>query len=288
MSVDSLTQRDSLQIEAKHDPQIIPKRSLSIQSLTLRFPWVVLLLTALGRAMMAYDMVTDILVVLQLEKTKNKHPKFFAFSIFLLLSQYVVIWVMLWRPFLKTKQDRRWGLLSLFFYALFGIPALVLIDISFFSIFLFTPGDKHQYLLYYERLRSVTESFTESLPEAIFQIYISLDGDFDIPQYVLTTSIAAAICASLKNLWQLKNGAKKVGLPFRDFLKEVAKAGVGAIPFKAIKEGNITEVRLVFDMSDEEMEEFVQALQDPSSKVSKITFRLAQMDRKNGPFNMHC
>lgn len=238
---------------------------------TNKYKWIIPLITAFGRLMMAYDMFTDVLIVQQLARQREKHPNFFIASLVILFFQYFVIWVLLWRPVLKMKQDRNWSIFYLGFYLVLGVPALIFVDVAFFTLFLFTPGDKHQYLLYYERLRSVTESFTESLPEVIFQFYIGLNPEFDsIPKMVFATSITAALLASVKNVWQLKSSADKLGVDFREFVIQVTKAGVGAIPFKSIREGNIPEVRLLFRLSETETQKLIESVLSPQSVVTTI------------------
>lgn len=232
-----------------------------------------------SRYLMLSDIVSDLTVTAQLgEKNADgnyKHPRFFLVSIALLLSQYFFIWLFLWRPFLKMKNEKRWPTWSIVIYGIFGIPGTILGDLVLCTRFIMTDLDKHQYLMFYERLRTLLECTAESIPAAIFQIYLNRGHeDISVSHTVLVISITVAIISLLRNLYSLNSTAKKIGLGFFEFLQGVAAAGVGSIPYNAIASGRVvSEIRLLFELSSDEVHQLVEAMMSPKSKIKTVILK---------------
>lgn len=285
-------------LEAK-TPEPVPKPS--------KF---VMLTTAIGRIMMLMDIYTDVTVSYELGTTKNANGEIenkglFRISLALLLAQYAVLWILMWRPFLAKRDDillnlsRRaaegpsskkdddvikhwflslvfeaqiWSWLFVIVYVVLGIPLLFITDILIFTVFCWKPPETNQYLLYYERLRIITEVFAESLPNIVFQTYATSQAE-GVSHKLIIISVITGLIAVVKNMLQCKKTAQKLELPFWTFMDQMSRAGVGFIPHKLVQNGSLHDLVLIFPVGNQK-QQLLESLKTPTCQVSTIVLRL--------------
>ena len=77
-----------------------------------------------------------------------------------------------WAVCKEEKEMKQKEIAFAFVWLVLGLPALVTVDILLLTIYLTSDLKDYKYLEYYERLRFLSESLFESLPQCAFQIVL--------------------------------------------------------------------------------------------------------------------
>ena len=81
-------------------------------------------------------------------------------------------------------------------------------------------GPSGQFLIYYQRLRFLVEAGVESPTQTIFQA-VAVSSVLGSDPSIMVVSIVASVLSFLKNVWEVRHTAKKLGIPARQHLYDL-------------------------------------------------------------------
>ena len=81
-------------------------------------------------------------------------------------------------------------------------------------------GPTGQFMIYYQRLRFLVEAGVEAPTQTIFQTVVVANVLGSDPG-IMIVSIIASVFSLLKNVWEVRHTAKKLGIPAKQHLNDL-------------------------------------------------------------------
>ena len=165
---------------------------------------------------------------------------------------------------------------------LLALPSVMLLDVLLATVYITVNMENTKFLLYFERLRLITEATMEALPTALVQLFfiLSYDGCFNPnDKFWAYISILVSVVSLIKNFLMLRRGARQHGVSFPRFLKVVFQAGVGSVPYlEAMRNNSVEHVTYAgLPLIPAEIQRIIDAAVE-SDSIKTVTINAAAID----------
>ena len=249
-----------------------------------------ILKTAFEAFMYYFDVASDVLVTLDLSATNNPVWTFLMVT-FLVLPTLVTS-----RGILKYRRqvsgrDVPWWEPYVFFPLYLAAPVLLDCSMLFIAIIKLNqcplPNAFTAFLVSYAAMRTFTEAVLESLPQLILQAWIwgrctgrvgaavaecgapdTAAGEACCPPQeemgLLVFSLSLSLVEVLYQVLTIVWVSRVLGVPVKEYVATLIKIG-GGLPIDAIKENDITELKVRFSLDEAQVKQLAGALRANTS-----------------------
>ena len=226
------------------------------------------IVTTLRNCLMIVDVVLDIAVTGSLYGTRN-----FYVAIWLLCLPFVVLSLLLYRPAFRT-QSRALGSMAFsapafaVVWAFVALPTVIFTDVILFTWYLTVDTSATARIMYYARLRHVTEAVFESFPQALFQLALAREDR----SLLLVGSVLISCINIVVHTVEMTIEAGERGVSLRAHLADVMAAGFGALPFigairaRRIEDASFADLPLI----SRDLDAILSAVEDGARKAAAV------------------
>eukprot|EP01083_Nonionella_stella_P243612 848697_1 len=275
------------------------------------FPGLAIVLIQAGiECVIFFDIITDVIVVVQLSRINNSFvlSLFFTFSMVFVLSPYVIGWVSIlqfmlrhfYKQLQESKKFKTANILFILFNILpFGVMSLIVGDV--FHLLEYLIVRPIAYLsqmcgkwklelrtisfeeLGYWKLRRVSEIYAETIPQSVLQLFLLLflrasSELLDINVFSVVLALLSSIVVTLFWIAILLFESRSNGMSFVEYMTVVFQGSFKFVPYlPAIERGSKTGIDVNwtrYRLDVDGVGSFAKALQSARCKLRRLKISL--------------